>query len=151
MKKIFSVLAIVSLVLLASCGGKKSDNPLVGEWKFAKLELAKIEEPTPTGDSLADTLANAVTDMAAGMTKGLDAMAGAFLKNAVYEFMDGGKCKITVLGLSSDGTYEQSADKKTVTIVNSGKTQKHTIVTNTADELVLQSEDGSTMYFTAKK
>lgn len=153
MKKLVAVFAVFAMILATACGGgKKSDNPLVGEWEFDKLEIAKIEEtPAPTGDSATDSLTKGLNDMASGLTKGLDAMAGAFLKGAIYEFMDGGKCKITVMGMSAEGTYTQSEDKKSLTMVNSGKEEKHSIVKNTPEELVLQAEDGSTMYFKAKK
>jgi|GEM_PF-5632845 len=148
MKKLFVLFAVA---VLAACGGaSKSDNPLIGKWEFASLDMAKVEAAAPTGDSTTDSLTKAMGDMASGMGEMGKAMAESLLKGTIYEFQDGGKCSMTILGFPVDGTYTVSEDKKWLSMTQSGKTEKMEIVSNNDKELVLKGEDGNTMHFTRK-
>lgn len=138
------------MAVLSSCGGKKSDNPLVGKWEFASLDMPKTEAAAPSGDSTTDSLTKAMSGMADGLGDAAKSMAEAMMKGTIYEFMDGGKCSMTVLGFPVDGTYEMSADKKSITMKGTGKDEKYEIISNTDKELVLKSDNGTTMHFTAK-
>lgn len=159
MKKLLSIVAVMSLLVLASCGGKPA-NPLVGKWKFVDMKMAQIDissEVHKQTDGMNDTALGGAIDT---VTKGLETMtnamtnlgtslAGAFMKGSIYEFKNNGTVSVKILFGSQDGSYSLTPDNKTLTMNTDGKGDQVFTVTKVDDKsLEITTKDNVTWSFT---
>lgn len=159
MKKLLSIVAVMSLLVLASCGGKPA-NPLVGKWKFVDMKMAQIDissEVNKQTDGMSDTALGGAIDT---VTKGLETMtnamtnlgtslAGAFMKGSIYEFKNDGTVSVKILFGSQDGSYSLTPDNKTLTMNTDGKGDQVFTVTKVDDKaLEITTKDNVTWSFT---
>lgn len=159
MKKLLSIVAVMSLLVLASCGGKPA-NPLVGKWKFVEMKMAQIDissEVDKQTDGMNDTALGGAIDT---VTKGLETMtnamtnlgtslAGAFMKGSIYEFKNDGTVSVKILFGTQDGTYSLTPDNKTLTMNSDGKGDQVFTVTKVDDKaLEITTKDNVTWSFT---
>jgi hypothetical protein len=119
----YSVLSLLALSILAITGCKKDDegngpdkNSLLTAhvWKFSTLTTSSTD---PDVQLIVNLMA-------------------AFLTNSTISYAAGGTYTITMLGESDSGTWELSADGKTITVDKGTEDEGvHTIKTLTADVL----------------
>ncbi|MDP2386652.1 MAG: hypothetical protein Q8M29_09795 [Bacteroidota bacterium] len=163
MKFFLSVCAIVVIMLLISCNGKKIDSPLVGNWKLENTEfvndgkyvdvnksvdsvnkegLAKtVKETLDTTGGRIVTPADSAgiegaiegANMVSGLTKG-------FMGLYKLEFKSNGTVKKKILFSSQDADYTISPDGKTVSYTLEGEENNMEIISVTDKALVLKNK-----------
>jgi hypothetical protein len=117
------MLAVVMTVLaLAGCGGKKSSDPVVGDWKMTKVE-------------------------AMGVSMGVDEyleMAGMGDMKMEMSIKDNGKFSMDLVGESGDGTWEYK--EPTLTLTSDGES----VTAEYKDETITLEMSGVSMIFEKK-
>src|SRR6185369_70093 len=99
MKKVLLSLTVVVALVVASCGGKKVESPIVGKWKLTNIDIApvdltsnlntNIDSAGVTGvDTAVKAMTKGVEDMTNAMTGMGEALANSFLKGSIYNFKD---------------------------------------------------------------
>lgn len=161
MKKVLLSLTVVVALVVASCGGKKVESPIVGKWKLTNIDIApvdltsnvdtNIDSAGITGvDTAVKAMTKGVEDMTNAMTGMGEALANSFLKGSIYNFKDNGTVEVTVLFATQKGDFTVSPDNKTVETTIEGKKESFTIESVNDTELKLVKSTGE-MWVFAKK
>ncbi|HEU4716789.1 MAG TPA: hypothetical protein VFU15_03105 [Bacteroidia bacterium] len=162
MKNVIGVFAASLLLILSSCGGKPA-NPLVGKWKFEKMEMAKTDMTSNMRKSMdtmmkdsgmadaMDTMAKSMNEMGNAMGDLGAGLASAFMTGSTYEFENDGTLEISVLFTTSKGKYTLSSDNKSLTMTSDGKDQQFTVTKCDDQNLDLTTADNMVWHFTKDK
>ena len=161
MKKVLFSLTVVVALVVASCGGKKIESPIVGKWKLAKIDLPSIDLSSNVNTSMdsagvtgVDTAVKAMTkgmeDMTNAMTGVGEALGNAFLTGSIYDFKDNGKVEVTILFATQKGEYTVSPDNKTVETTIDGKKESYTVTSVSDTEMKLTAASGDVWIFEKK-
>ncbi len=161
MKKVLLSLTVVVALVVASCGGKKVESPIVGKWKLTKIDLpsvdlrsnvdTNIDSAGVTGvDTAVKAMTKGVEDMTNAMTGIGEAFGNAFLTGSIYNFKDNGKVEVTVLFATQKGEFTVSPDNKVVETIIDGKTESYDITSVTDSEMKLTAKSGDLWIFEKK-
>jgi len=165
MKKItlnlFAMVALLSFAL-SSCGKKDNSEEaklLVGKVWVVDMGLdlgSAVKNVTDSIkvegnevlDSMAATMGDAMGDLASGLGDLANSLMGAL--DMSMEFIEGGKMKSSIMGITVDGSWEISEGN--LIMKGAGQeTKTMKIVSLTADKLVLSSEKEGEQTFVVKK
>lgn len=163
MKSFLSVCAVVGIMLLVSCSGKKIDSPIVGKWKLENTEfvndgkyvdlngsvdsinkenLAKTVKETldTTGGRIVTPADSASIEGAVTGAKVVSDLTKGLMGLYKLEFKANGTVKKKILFSSQDAEYTISPDGKSVSYTLEGEKNDMEIVSVTDKELVLKNK-----------
>ncbi|HEY1039935.1 MAG TPA: hypothetical protein VGF30_11045 [Bacteroidia bacterium] len=163
MQKILLAIGGTILLLLASCGGKKIESPIVGKWKLVNTEIVndgKYVDIKKSLDSintknledsikakLDTTGGRIVTPADSAEVKG--ALAGAKMVSGLtkgvmglykLEFKSNGTVIKKLFLFSSEADYTISPDNKTVSYTLDGEKNEMEITSVTDQEMILKNK-----------